>query len=859
MTRRLSPFYAAACEENEEVMGMGHIGRRAAWGLLAAALAAPPASWGTPGEGPAAEPAPRSDRSHCPVEILVEDPSGARVPDAWVQVRGPVDRRGRTDAEGRFCADTDRGGDYTIVVEKTGFEKAATGFRHTGGEARQTVALQPAAVRQAIEVVATPELAAEAVERIAGGVLETPRSLTVIDATQLQDRNFRNVHDLLAFVPGMGPNSLRTGGYHFYARGFRMGADDVRVDGATGGAMGGGYSISTFGVEQVVALKGPAGLLYGPAGSPGGFINLVTKKPQPARSTQLDFRGGAFPGQGLGLGERLSGMFDLDSTGAVTGDGRLQYRALFTAENQRYFTRDVLDRSRYARGSLLYRLDRYGLFTVMPLFQYGSMIRPAGGGLVISPSTSLATNDGLTGPIVTWDLSPHSVNHSAGQQRYFMSQAGFDFRAVPSVNWTANFNYRWMRNDRHINQWTPQVSTAQQIALLAWENEVLRQQSKSDNRNRHHVFDFNTSYENRGSWWRNLTQVGAFTRVAGVAATSAQGAIPGAGWPVQIYTGRQRLGAPGDVYPQVVFGAFTNTTTWNGFWQNRTWLLDGRLVFTLGLGYGQVHPGGQPVRKGDVIPNYSALYRLLPNVAVYYSYSRSFNPVDPTLEDFQGRRNTFDPVRGHNHEAGVKFDLPSRRSTATVSYFDTGVDNALVQSGINDFNVNGVRYYMAAGTRRATGVESSLETRLLHDLFLEAGAAWIEAWYGGTGPATAAATMAIPGSRAEKTPRWSWNSRLLYERTEGRLAGWSASLALLYQGGRFGSNGARTNAAPDPLWLPAYTRLDAWLAYRLNRHWDWSLVVENLTDRRIWLNATTGAAMEQAPPRTATVRVSYRF
>lgn len=830
--------------------------RRSPLARTAAALCAlAAAAFALPGDAPAPGGAP----GHCPVEIVVHDASGARVPGAWVHVTGPADRRGSTDAEGRFCVDADRQGRYVAAVEKTGFEKTSVAFTVTGPPGRQSIELKPAAVRQAIDVVAAPELAAEAVERIAGSLLETPRSVTVIDANELRERNFRNVHDLLAFVPGMGPNSMRTGGYHFYARGFRMGAEDMRVDGATGAVMNGGYSASTFGVEQVVALKGPAGLLYGPAGSPGGFINLVTKKPQPVRSTQLDFRGAAVPGQGLGFRDRLSGMFDLDSTGAVTRDARLQYRALFTAENQRYFTNHVLDRNRHARGSLLYRLDRNGLFAVMPLFQYGSMIRPAGGGLVISPSTSLATNDGITGPIRAADLTPHTVNHSSGQQRYYTSQAGFDFRAVPSAAWTANFNYRWMRNDRHINQWTPAVNNAQQIALLAQQNEVLRQQSKSDNRNRHHVFDFNTGYERRGASWRNLSQIGAFTRVVGVASTSPAGAVPAAGWPIHVYTGAMRLGAPADLFPRLDFSPFTDTTTWNGFWQNRAWLLDERLVLTLGLGYGQVHPGGQPVRKGELMPNYAALYRLRRNLAVYYSYSRNFNPVDPTLEDFQGRRNVFDPVRGYNHEAGVKLDVPSRRAAATLSYFNTGIDNALVQSGINDFNVNGVRYYQAAGTRRGRGVESSLETRLLHDLFVQASATWIEAWYTGTGPASAAATLAIPGSRAEKTPRWSWNSRLLYERSEGRLAGWSASLALLNQGARFGSNGARTFSAPDPLLLPAYTRLDASLAYRLNRHWDWSLYFENLADRRIWINATTGAAMEQTPPRTATLRLSYRF
>lgn len=795
----------------------------------------------------------------CAVEIVLRDPSGAVVPDAWVRVEGPLDRQGKTNEEGRFCLEAVRPGRYTVVAEKTGFEKGSTGFSLPGEGARHELELRPAAVRQSLDVVATADWVAEAVDRIPGTLLETARSTSVISATELRERNLRNVHDLLFFVPGAAPNSMRTGGYHFYARGFRMGAEDTRVDGAAGLTVSGGYSASTFGVEQVVVLRGPAGLLYGAAGSPGGMIHVITKKPQPARSTQLDFRGGLMPGQGLGFGDRPSGIFDFDSTGAVTGGGRLQYRALFTAENARYFTRDVLDRNRYARGSLLYRLDRNGMYTVMPVFQHGVMLRPAGGGLVMSPSTSLSTSDGLTGPIHLHDLTPHGVNHSAGIHRYYGSQAGFDFRAIPTPNWTANLTYRWIRNDRHIHQWTPVVNNANQITLLIEQQEVLRQQAKSDNRNRHHNIDFNSSYEWRGSRLRNLTQVGAFTRVVGVASTSPAGAAPPPGWPIQVYTGAQRLGGPTDVYPSLRFGAWQHTTIWNGYMQNRTWLFDDRLVLTVGLGYGQSHPGGQAVRKGDVLPNYSVLYRVRRDVAVYYSYSESFNPVDPALEDVLGRRSAFDPVRGYNHEAGVKLDMPARRATASLNWFRTGIDNSLVQSGIHDFNVNGARYYVPAGTRRGEGLELTLEKRLLLDLFVQGGAAWIEAWYTGAGPASAAATLAIPGSRAEKTPRWAANARIGYERSEGRFAGWNGGIALAYQGVRFGSNGARTFSEPDPLLLPSYTRVDASLGYRLSRHWDWSLMVENLADRRIFINATTGAAMEQAPPRTAMMRISYRF
>ncbi len=161
------------------------------------------------------DPAPAGARRHCSIEILVQDPTGASVPDAYVHLSGPTDKRGRTDAEGRFCAEAGRSGRYLAVVEKTGFGKASDSFTLEEAAGGRVIEIRPAAVRLAIDVVAAPELASESVERITASLLETPRSVAVFDAIQLRERNFRNVHDLLAFVPGLSPNSLRAGGYHY--------------------------------------------------------------------------------------------------------------------------------------------------------------------------------------------------------------------------------------------------------------------------------------------------------------------------------------------------------------------------------------------------------------------------------------------------------------------------------------------------------------------------------------------------------------------------------------------------------------------------------------------------------------------
>jgi outer membrane receptor protein involved in Fe transport len=117
----------------------------------------------------------------------------------------------------------------------------------------------------------------------------------------------------------------------------------------------------------------------------------------------------------------------------------------------------------------------------------------------------------------------------------------------------------------------------------------------------------------------------------------------------------------------------------------------------------------------------------------------------------------------------------------------------------------------------------------------------------------------IPNSWAEKTPRWTYNFYTRYDRREGYLKGFGAGFGLNRQGKRLGSNGARTFAAPDPLVLPAFTRVDSALFYRLNKFVNFALNVENLFDEVIFVNASVGSSIEIAAPRTTTFRTTFNF
>jgi iron complex outermembrane receptor protein len=792
-----------------------------------------------------------------PLLVRVSDTSDVPVPSAEVFVQ----RRDSTAPTSVPKADDSRyrvealpAGDWLITVTAPGYA-AVTHEVHSTGTSVLEVAVQlaPAQFAEQVTVEATARLD-ETTLRMPATLHETPRSVSVIDSDRMRDQNFRGVNDALAYVPGMSVNSYRQGGYHFYSRGYRMLPDDTRVDGFAGVNAGGGFGASLFGVEQAVMLRGPAGLLYGSAGSPGGLINLVTKKPMDQRQTSVDLRMGGYAGNGVGLGDRGTFSTDIDATGPLTRDGRVLYRALATVENASYFTAGVEDRNRYLSGSLTFRLDRAGRYALTPLVQYMRATRPAGGGIVISPSTSLTTNDGSVGPVNTADLTPLDVNFSSGGRVDDTLMSGLDLRARPTDRTTVNAAYRFIGFDTDIDQFAPQVNNAQLVAT----STVSRVHSRSVTERRTHSTDINGSHELRGAGgWKSLTQVGMQARWADSRGTTPAGAVPGPQSPIDIYTGQ----APPLVanYPSLVTGAWTMNAYWNTYVQNRTSLADGRWVATLGLGYGENRVADGPARRSDVMPNAALVFNATSRLALYGSYATSYNPTDPAAEDITGQRNAFAPTTGRNAETGVKFDLADRRASLTLSVFDNEVSNGLVQSGPADLNPNGNRYFIEAGTRQSRGVELSADVQPLRDLRVMGSVSYLDAVYTGQGPASAAATLAIPGSRAEKSPEWSYSLWSRYDRSEGRLAGFGAGLGVVWQDTRFGGNGARTPSAPDPLLFPSFMRLDASLTYRLSDRVDLGLNIENVTDEIIFVSGTVGSSLEIAAPRTVTFRIGYRL
>ena len=112
--------------------------------------------------------------------------------------------------------------------------------------------------------------------KVATSILDTPASVSVITAKEIEQRNAKNVEEILEYTPGIITDYYGTDDRNDYysVRGFQ--ASTYR-DGLTLGTMR-GVREEPYAYDRVEVLKGANSTLFG-ASDPGGSINFVTKTP----------------------------------------------------------------------------------------------------------------------------------------------------------------------------------------------------------------------------------------------------------------------------------------------------------------------------------------------------------------------------------------------------------------------------------------------------------------------------------------------------------------------------------------------------------------------------------------------------
>jgi catecholate siderophore receptor len=294
--------------------------------------------------------------------------------------------------------------------------------------------------------------------------------------------------------------------------------------------------------------------------------------------------------------------------------------------------------------------------------------------------------------------------------------------------------------------------------------------------------------------------------------------------------------------------------------------------------------------REDSFFNYQVglVYKPRPNISLYASYATAATPPNsllgegqefnalPTV-DGQAARDLIDSLRverTRSYELGAKADLLGNRLSLTAAAFQTETRNARVVGPDNTPQF--------IGERRVRGIELGFNGRVFDGLTVTGGYTFLDADIvdGGftalTAPAVpgqAAKIVLVPsvatGRQAPQTARHSFTAWANYQVTPKLSLGGGAFYMSRVYGGYADNRAATQNAAGvvtvSPATriiarsIPSYWRFDARAAYAIDEHIELSVNLQNLTNERYFTQAYQNHYATIAPGRSAFATLSLRY
>lgn len=199
-------------------------------------------------------------------------------------------------------------------------------------------------------------------------VLDTPFSVSSYSNAFVKSLETTSVADLYNYMNGV--KKAGNTGYDLTMRGFRASIEDrnsIMVDGLPGltGRFG---SPPTIGIERIELVKGPMSVLYGQI-QPGGFVNMITKKPLTRAAYSGEIRLNSFASSLVPAFNRNAIIGAIDATGPITADGALLYRFVAETGDRDGFRDFTTTSSTFIAPSLTWQLAPSTSITVQGQYQ----------------------------------------------------------------------------------------------------------------------------------------------------------------------------------------------------------------------------------------------------------------------------------------------------------------------------------------------------------------------------------------------------------------------------------------------------------------------------------------------------------
>ena len=242
-------------------------------------------------------------------------------------------------------------------------------------------------------------------------------------------------------------------------------------------------------------------------------------------------------------------------------------------------------------------------------------------------------------------------------------------------------------------------------------------------------------------------------------------------------------------------------------------------------------------------PKFGLVYQPVKDrVALFANYQNSFRNQNSSYLDTQGQSLATRPEHANQWEAGVKLDAADGRIGASLSYYDIRVRDILRTIG---YTASFATIGSQDGTQLSRGAELSITANPVAGLNFVGGFAYNYSAFVNT-------SDDVNGRRPETASSpYLANAWLSYRQPTGALRGLGLGV-----GGNYASDNLIVNRVSlGQFTLPSYTVLNA-SAFYDQKHYRFSVKVDNLTDTHYWIGYTT---MNAQKLRNIVGSVAYKF
>lgn len=651
-------------------------------------------------------------------------------------------------------------------------------------------------------------------------VREIPQSISVVTQDQIEAQGAQNVSQALRYTPGVFTEVNGESAHYDETRirGFRP---YLYLDGLSLplNRYFGTPRIETWGLERVEVMRGPGSVLYG-QNSPGGLINMVSKRPRDKAFGEVELQTGSY--------DRFQGAFDFG--GPANTDKSVLYRFIglvrdadtmvdFTKDKRQFFAPSVTFRT---MDTSLTLLGQYG----RDQGAYPQYFLPAQGTLYYNPHGQIPRSRFIGEP--GWD----NFNHEQWS-------AGYEFNHRLDEVWQFRQNLRYMSVDTY---WQAHRSEGLDPDLMTLNRGAYSQATDArnvalDNQIQgdfvtgilRHKLLVGLDYQNtRGNWDFRY----AFPTIWG-------GPIA----PINVFNPSYGSLPPASLAPR---NNYFDTSRQTGLYAQDQIKLD-RWILTLGgrHDWSDVSTTDRILNRTVGAKNQASTWR----TGLGYDFAGGLTPYAAAATSFEQEvgvdalGNPFKPTTGIQYEAGVKYQPAGTKTLITAAVYDLTRQNIVTTNPVTYISTQ-------VGEARVRGFEFEARTSMTDRLdFI--------------------ATYAHTRSEITQSSNPFEIGRPLPMTPRNQASGWLdyAVLPGLKLGGgvRYVGRNYSEVETPNPLLIPSVVLYDAMMRY------DFSTLSPSLKGLELRINATNlfdkyyvtycyqYAYCNLGPGRTVLATMSYRW